>query len=176
MVAQALKQHTYMPEDGADLATVHSFLDAHEQRNGDVVEPRYLLVGTDEHDQVELPREVHAALKQVVSALQAGRAVTIAPQTTKLTTQQAADLLGVSRPTVRRLIDIGDLPAEKVGNRHRLLLRDVLDYQHERRAQQYEMLAQTSLAFTGDEDPAEITRQLKEARKAVGARRRARRS
>jgi len=118
---------------------------------------------------------VHGALKQVVAALQAGMAVTIAPQTTMLTTQQAADLLGVSRPTVRRLIDIGELPAEKVGNRHRLLLRDVLDYQQERRTQQYEMLAQTSLDYTDADDPAEVARQLKAARKAVGARRRARR-
>lgn len=174
MAAQGLRQHTYMPEEGADLASVHSFLDAHEHRRGGTVEPRYLLVGAGEHDQVELPSEVHAALKQVVSALQAGRAVTIAPQTTKLTTQQAADLLGVSRPTVRRLIDIGDLSAERIGSRHRLLLRDVLDYQQERRTQQYEMLAQTSHEFADDEDPAEVARQLKAARKVIGARRRAR--
>src|SRR5699024_3852313 len=131
MGTHALRKHTYMPGEGTDLASVHSFLDAHEDRHGDTVEARYLLVGADEHDQVEVPHEVHAALKQVVAALQAGMAVTIAPQTTMLTTQQAADLLGVSRPTVRRLIDIGELPAEKVGNRHRLLLRDVLDYQQE---------------------------------------------
>lgn len=173
MVAHALDQHTYLPDEGTDLATVHSFLDAHERRSGEVVEPRYLLVGAGEHDQVELPREVHAALKQVVSALQAGRAVTIAPRTTKLTTQQAADLLGISRPTVRRLIDIGELPAEKVGNRHRLLLRDVLDYQQQRRNRQYDMLAQTSVEFGDDDDPADITRQLEQARKAIAARRRA---
>jgi predicted DNA-binding protein (UPF0251 family) len=40
--------------------------------------------------------------------LDAGKAVTIAPQTMKLTNQQAADLLGVSRPTVVRLITKGD--------------------------------------------------------------------
>ena len=58
----------------------------------------------------------------MVAALHAGKAVTIAPQTMKLTTQQAADLLGVSRPTVVRLITDGTLPAERIGNRHRLLL------------------------------------------------------
>lgn len=172
MVAQTLDQHTYLPEDDADLATVSSFLDAHERRSGDVIEPRYLLVGAGEHDQVELPREVHAALKQVVSALQAGRAVTIAPQTTRLTTQQAADLLGVSRPTVRRLIDAGELPAERIGNRHRLLLADVLDYQRARRTRQYEMLARTAVDIGDEDDPAEIARLLKETRRAVGARRR----
>ena len=46
----------------------------------------------------------------------------------KLTTQQVADLLGVSRPTVVRLIDDGELAAERIGNRRKVLLKDALDY------------------------------------------------
>ena len=175
-MTQALEQRTYLPEpeEGNRLGEVISFLDAHERRSGDRVEPRYLLVGADEGDQVPLPTEVHAILKQVVSALKAGRAVTVAPHTTKLTTQQAADLLGVTRPTVKRLISVGELPAEKVGTRHRLVLRDVLDYQQRRRAQQYDALAATSVALVDEDDPEVVTEQLKAARKAVAARRRAR--
>ncbi|MHA4848050.1 helix-turn-helix domain-containing protein [Rhodococcus sp. MSC1_016] len=91
-----------------------------------------------------------------------------------LTTQQAADLLGVSRPTVRRLIDVGDLPAEKVGTWHRLLLRDVLEYQQQRRSRQYEALAQTAVEIDDEDDPAMVAEQLKIARKAVAERRRTR--
>ncbi|PBC35284.1 DNA-binding protein [Rhodococcus sp. ACS1] len=160
---------------GAGLAAVVGFLDTHERRRGDRDEPRYLLVGAGEHDQVELPAEVHAALKQVVAALQAGRAVTVAPRAMMLTTQQAADLLGVSRPTVRRLIDAVELPAEKVGARHRLLLRDVLEYQQQRRARQYEALAQTAVRIDDEDDPTVVAEPLKNARKAVAERRRARR-
>ncbi|MCK8672045.1 helix-turn-helix domain-containing protein [Rhodococcus sp. HM1] len=175
-MTQALEQRTYLPEpeDGDRFAEVIGFLDAHERRFGDRVEPRYLLVGVDEGDQVPLPAEVHAILKQVASALQAGRAVTVAPHTTKLTTQQAADLLGVTRPTVKRLISVGELPAEKVGTRHRLVLRDVLDYQQRRRAQQYEALVATSVPLVDEDDPEVVAEQLKAARKAVAARRRAR--
>ncbi|MFC9552719.1 helix-turn-helix domain-containing protein [Rhodococcus sp. NPDC056960] len=176
MGAQALDQHTYLPQaaEAAGLEAVVSFLDAHERHRGDRAEPRYLLVGEHEHDRVELPAEVHAALKQVVAALQAGRAVTVAPRATMLTTQQAADLLGVSRPTVRRLIDVGELPAGKVGTRHRLLLRDVIEYQQQRRARQYEALAQTAVQIDDEDDPAVVAEQLKAARKAVAERRRAR--
>lgn len=69
-----------------------------------------------------------------MAALHAGKAVTIAPQSMTLTTQQAADLLGVSRPTVVRLIKSGELAAERIGNRHRLVLDDVLAYREARRS------------------------------------------
>lgn len=173
MVARALEQYTFLPQASDELASVSSFLAAHEARHGNTVEPRYMLAGADEHDVVVVPREVHEVLRHVVDALQAGRAVTVAPQTTKLTTQQAADVLGVSRPTVKRLIEVGDLRAEKVGTRHRLLLRDVLDYQRERRARQYEALAQTSVELSDEDDPAVVQEQLRRARKVVAQRRRA---
>ncbi len=68
-----------------------------------------------EHDRVELPREVHQVSSGAVqAALHAGKAVTIAPQSMTLTTQQAADLLGVSRPTVVRLIKSAELAAERI--------------------------------------------------------------
>lgn len=140
---------------------------------GAVASPSYALVGIDEHDRIELPQSVHDALTKVVAALHAGKAVTIAPQTMKLTTQQTADLLGVSRPTVVRLINNGVLPAERIGNRHRLLLDDVLAYRNERRSRQYEALAATAVDIDSDDDPEQIRQQLREARRIVAERRRA---
>ena len=79
-MTHALEKHTYLPEQerGSGLAEVVSFFAAHERTHGEGVEPRYLLAGAEEGDQVPLPAEVHAILKQVVSALAAGRAVTVA--------------------------------------------------------------------------------------------------
>ncbi|WP_324384037.1 helix-turn-helix domain-containing protein [Gordonia sp. (in: high G+C Gram-positive bacteria)] len=88
-----------------------------------------------------------------------------------LTTQQAADLLGVSRPTIVRLINDGHINAERVGNRHRLLLDDVLAYRDARRTQQYDAIAATSVAIDAEDDPAVVRKQLREVRKAVAARR-----
>jgi len=89
-----------------------------------------------------------------------------------LTTQQAADLLGVSRPTVVRLINNNELPAERIGNRHRLLLDDVLAYREQRRKRQYDALAATAIEIDSDDDPETIRKQLRQARRAVAARRR----
>jgi excisionase family DNA binding protein len=80
-----------------------------------------------------------------------------------LTSQQAADLLGVSRPTVKRWIQRGELPAELVGKRfHRLRLDDVLRYREARRQRQYEALAATAVEF--DDDPAAVLARLRAAR------------
>lgn len=173
MSAEAAEAATFIPEDPDELASVVGFLATHERIRGTVASPSYALVGIGEHDRIELPRSVHQALTKVVAALHAGKAVTIAPQAMKLTTQQAADLLGVSRPTVVRLITDCTLPAERIGNRHRLLLDDVLAYREQRRNRQYEALAATAVDIDTDDDPEVIRQRLGEARRIVAERRRA---
>jgi excisionase family DNA binding protein len=168
--AEAVETATFLSEHPEELAPVVGFLAAHERRHGPAASPSYALVGVDEHDRIELPVAVHEALTKVVAALHAGKAVTIAPQTMTLTTQQAADLLGVSRPTIVRLINDNVLPAERIGNRHRLLLDDVLSYREDRRKRQYDALAATA-DIDRDDDPETIRKQLRAARRAVAARR-----
>src|ERR1700751_4858394 len=122
MSAEAVKTATFLSEHPEELAPVVGFLAAHERRHGAAASPSYALGGVDVSDRIELPGAVHEALTKVVAAFHAGKAVTVAPQTMTLTTQQAADLLGVSRPTVVRLITDGALPAERMGNGQRLLV------------------------------------------------------
>jgi len=88
-----------------------------------------------------------------------------------MTSQQAADLLGVSRPTVIRLIEKYELPAQRVGTRHRLRLDDVLAYRDARRQSQYDALAATEVAIDAEDDPAKLREQLREVRRQVAARR-----
>ncbi|MFV2143813.1 MULTISPECIES: helix-turn-helix domain-containing protein [Isoptericola] len=172
MAAAELMERTYLPSEAEGLAEVHNFLEAHERARGTAVAPRCLLVGEAEGDQVELPASMYPILLQVVEAMRAGRAVTVAPHSTTLTTQQAADLLGVSRPTVVRLIDTGQLAAERPGTRRKVLLSDVLDYRESRRQSQYDMLAATAVDIDDEGDAAEVAAQLRAVRKAVAARRR----
>lgn len=171
MTAQALGQHTYLPE--AEASEVLSFLDAHELARGAKPAARYLLVGAEEHDSIELPAGIHAVLRQVVEAMKAGKAVTVAPQNQLLTTQQAADLLGVSRPTVVKLIDEGNLPAETPGKRRRMVkLDDLLAYRAKRREQQYRALIETSVDYDEpDEDRELMAEQLRRIRAEVAAER-----
>jgi len=57
-----------------------------------------LLLGPD-GEQVSLPAEIYSVLRQVVEVMRQGKAILVAPQGLLLTTQEAADFLGVSRPT-----------------------------------------------------------------------------
>jgi excisionase family DNA binding protein len=174
MTAGALEQQTYLPDEPEQLATIASFLEAHQSRRGSAPEPAYFLTGAREGDQVEVPEGLHMVLLHVVEALMAGHAVTVAPQSSKLTTQQAADLLGVSRPTVVRLIDQGELPSERIGSRRKVLLRELLDYRERRRQRQYDAITATGVELDAEDDPTAVQEQLRAVRKQLANQRRGR--
>ncbi len=170
----ALQSETFVPADNSrSMADIYDFLSAHAASGRSPIEPRYFLAGSEPGDQVEIPSEVHAVLRQVINAMSQGLAVTVSPQSRTLTTQQAADLLGISRPTLVKLLDAGDIPFEKVSTHRRVLLRDVLAYREKRRAAQYEALEATSVAINSEDDMDQTLANLREARRVVAARRRA---
>jgi len=95
-------------------------------------EPRGALVGPD-NTRLELPAEAYGVLRDVLEAMAKGYAITVIPQHTMLTTQEAADLLGISRPTLVKLLENGEIPYESRGRHRRLLLINVLAYQEKAR-------------------------------------------
>ncbi len=92
------------------------------------------LMGPD-GETVELPESVFRLLRQVVHDLSEGRMVTIVPQDQELTTQEAADLLNVSRPYLVKLLEQGDIPHTKIGTHRRVRFVDVMTYKQQRDAQ-----------------------------------------
>jgi excisionase family DNA binding protein len=92
------------------------------------------LVGTA-GERLELPDSVYQLLKDIVRNMQLGRAVVLVPENQQLTTQRAADLLGVSRPHLIKLLESGELPYHKVGSHRRIYLKDVIAYQRRRDAE-----------------------------------------
>jgi excisionase family DNA binding protein len=91
---------------------------------------RPALVGGDGR-RIELPGELSDVLYDVVWALSRGLAITIAPHHTVMGTGEAAAMLGISRPTLVRLLEAGEIPFDKPGRHRRIRLDDLLAY-HER--------------------------------------------
>jgi len=107
------------------------------------------LVGPD-GEEIELPRSVLDVLQQVVYELAHDRAVAVVPVNKELTTQEAANLLNVSRPYLIKLLEQGELPFFKVGSHRRIRLNDLLEYRkrrHEEQERAINEIAQISQEF-----------------------------
>jgi excisionase family DNA binding protein len=84
--------------------------------------------------EVVLPASVIRLLSRILAAMATGNSVAVIPSEADLTTQQAADLLGVSRPYLIRLLEAEHIPYHKVGAHRRIRLTDLLQYREKRTA------------------------------------------
>lgn len=122
------------PEDGEALETL--------RRQIDEIFREHLtarLVGAN-GETVEIPASAFHALQRVVQGMARGQTMTLVPHGKELTTQEAADLLHVSRPHLVKLLDEGTIPHHKVGTHRRVRIEDALNYRERRAATRREKL------------------------------------
>ena len=89
------------------------------------------LVGPDK-ETIAIPASVFYVLERVAEVLARGDAITVVPVGKEVTTQQAADLLNISRQYLVRLLEQVKVPYSKTGKHRRLRIEDVLAYKEGR--------------------------------------------
>jgi excisionase family DNA binding protein len=90
------------------------------------------LVGKGGEPAIELPDAIYGMLLKILDFMEQGKAVSIVPVTQELTTQQAAELLGVSRPFLVKQLEAGKVRFHNAGTHRRVYLKDLLEYKQQR--------------------------------------------
>lgn len=79
-------------------------------------------------ESIVVPKSVLELLVRVLGSLSAGEGITVAPSYAELTTQQAADILNVSRPHLVTLLSEGRIEFRTVGAHRRVLAPSLMEY------------------------------------------------
>lgn len=169
MSISSMAARTYPPEPGNSLEAVEAFLAAHDRVDPPTPEQHYLLSAPGSGQGVEVPEQVLQVLRQVVGAMSSGQAVTVVPVSQSVSTTQAAVLLGVSRPTVVKLLEQGAMAYEQVRSHRRIDLDEVMAYRQARREAQYADL--DALGGDDDEPVEQMLARLKSTRAILAERR-----
>ncbi len=83
-------------------------------------------------EEIELPQSVFQVLRHIIYHMMRGRAIFIVPENKELTTQEAANLLNVSRPYLIKLLEQEKIPFANVGTHRRIRFSDLMQYKTRR--------------------------------------------
>ena len=128
--ATLLEHHLAVPDEATaeQAAQAVEELERFLRQHPDGTAAQVSLTAADDGTTLEIPGHALRLLVDILAEIANGNAVTVAPVHAELTTQQAADLLNVSRPYLVKLLDERKIPYRRVGNRRRVPLSDLLDY------------------------------------------------
>ena len=114
-------------------------------------------VGSEAGESIDLSPSLLDVLEAAASLVATGADVTVLARNAELTSQQAADLLNVSRQYMVRLLERGDIASTKVGAHRRIRAEDLANYRHRRdegRAAALANMADQAQADGGYDEPA----------------------
>lgn len=110
---------------------------------GNIPDAERARVSLDGNDLI-LPRQALALLRDILVEMAQGNAVTIVPTHAELTTQEAANILNVSRPHLVKLLESGEISFTKAGTHRRIRYQELMSYKDTRMKESQDALAELS--------------------------------
>lgn len=80
---------------------------------------------------ITIPKKALTLLSAIIQNMAEGKTISIVPSNSEISTQQAADMLNVSRPHLIKLLGAKKIPFKKVGSHRRILLQDIMEYKEQ---------------------------------------------
>jgi excisionase family DNA binding protein len=114
--AELLAQASRLMSEALDRPQAHRIALVEEQADG------------SNSARLEVPPATLRLLSQVLALIARQQTFVLYPESSELTTKQAAEVLGVSRPFLIRVLEAGEIPYRKIGRHRRVLMKDVLSY------------------------------------------------
>lgn len=89
---------------------------------------------------ITIPKKALTLLAAIIQNMADGKTISIVPSNSEISTQQAADMLNVSRPHLIKLLKSKKIPFKKVGSHRRILLEDIMEYKEQLAKQREDQL------------------------------------
>ena len=109
------------------------------------------LIGPN-RESIPIPESIFNVLRQVIGYMRQGKGVSVIPVMEELTTQRAANLLGVSRPFLVDLLNRNEIPHHKTGTHRRIYLKDLIECRNKRDGERADILAKMAKQAIEDGD------------------------
>lgn len=107
------------------------------------------LLGID-GEEIPLPDPLYQVLRQVIHLMAAGKVISLVPHDHYLSTQEAAEILNVSRPYLYTLLEKEEIPYTMVGTHRRIQVQDLMEYKRKRDSLRRQALDEL-IAFSQEE-------------------------
>ena len=80
---------------------------------------------------ITIPKKALTLLSAIIQNMAEGKTISIVPSNSEVSTQQAADMLNVSRPHLIKILETKKIPFKKIGSHRRILLKDIMEYKEQ---------------------------------------------
>lgn len=133
MTSTTIYRNSFIPtEVEVQLAQQSSRIFAsHIPHHRSTIELKVVEEDNNSEEKVVIPAVAFHLLVDILSQMAQGNAVTLIPIHAELTTQEAADILNVSRPFLIKLIETGEIICRKVGRHRRIRFEDLMSYKQQ---------------------------------------------